>query len=83
MSSRLMAYSSAVVLEYAMSREDIARDHYLILAEDTDDAQLKDMLLLFAREEEQHREVLLAQLQEMQGAMQWYDPSELSGLMED
>jgi len=48
----------AVVLEYAMSREDIARDHYLILAEDTDDAQLKDMLLLFAREEEQHREVL-------------------------
>jgi len=55
----------------------------LILAEDTDNAQLKYMLLLFAREEEQHREVLLAQLQEMQGAMQWYDPSELSGLMED
>ena len=71
------------VLEYAMGREDIARDHYLILAEDTDEPELKEMLLLFANEEEQHKELLLAQLQDMQGALQWFDPSELSGLMED
>ncbi|HPN41028.1 MAG TPA: ferritin family protein [Candidatus Cloacimonadota bacterium] len=73
----------AAVLEYAMGREDVARDHYLILAEDTDEPGLKEMLLLFAREEEQHKEVLLTQLQDMQGALQWFDPSELAGLMED
>ncbi len=66
-----------------MGREDVARDHYLILAEDTDEPGLKEMLLLFAREEEQHKEVLLTQLQDMQGALQWFDPSELAGLMED
>ncbi|NLO10897.1 MAG: ferritin family protein [Candidatus Cloacimonetes bacterium] len=73
----------AVVLEYAIEREDVARDHYLDLAEGTQDGQLKMMLKTFAAEEEQHKELLQEQLQSLQGAYTWYDPSELTGFMED
>lgn len=72
-----------VILEYAISREEAAQAGYLALAEGTRDAATKEMLLRFATEEDNHKTVLLAEMQRLQGAMQWFDPSELSGLMED
>ncbi len=66
-----------------MGREDIARGHYLALAADTDDGALNKLLIQLADEESQHKDLLLAEIQHLQGAMQWFDPSELSGLMED
>jgi rubrerythrin len=70
------------ILEFAMGREDIARGHYLSLAADTRDEEMRKLLLELADEESQHKELLLAEIQHLQGAMQWFDPSELSGLME-
>jgi len=72
-----------LLLEFAMSREDVARQHYLDLAVDAVDGEDKALLHKLADEESQHKELLLAETQYLQGAMQWFDPSELGGLMED
>ena len=71
------------VLEFAMSREDLARSAYLSMAETSANPEVKKTLLLFADQEEEHKEVILAEMQKLQGATSWYDPSELNGLMED
>lgn len=71
------------VLEYAISREEEANAIYLAMAKDSSDAATKAMLLQLAEEECNHKALLLAEVQRLHGAMQWYDPSELSGLMED
>jgi len=71
------------VLEYAISREEIAHDIYLALADDTNDAELKNLLYQFAQEELDHKTILFTEIQRLQGMMQWYDPSELNGFVED
>lgn len=71
------------VLRFAITREDTAAQKYIELAEDTADAELKAMLLDFAGEEEGHKQVLLAEIQRIQGALTWFDPAELTGLMEE
>lgn len=73
----------AKVLEYAISREEMAHDAYLKLAETADDLQIKSMMLKFASEEIDHKILLLTEMQKLQGALSWYDPSELTGLMEE
>lgn len=71
------------LLDFAMSREDSAREHYLAFAADTHDPELKEMLLRLASEEEGHKTLLLTEMQRIQGALSWYDPSELNGFMDD
>jgi rubrerythrin len=71
------------VLEYAISREELAAGIYLSMAEQTTDTDIKAMLIRFANEEENHKTLLLAEVQRLHGALNWYDPSELTGLMED
>lgn len=71
------------LLDYAISREDAARDHYLAFAAETQDGQMKQMLLRFAEEEEGHKTLLQTETQRLLGALQWFDPSELAGFMDD
>ena len=71
------------VLEFAMGREDIARSAYLQMADASDDADLKALLISFADQEDQHKQLIQAEIQRLQGSMIWFDPSELTGLMED
>lgn len=72
-----------VLIQFAIEREEVSHYHYQSLAKDCKDPQIREMLLLFAQEELQHKELLLDQEQSLQGAMTWYDPSELTGFMED
>ncbi|MDD2331901.1 MAG: ferritin family protein [Candidatus Cloacimonetes bacterium] len=71
------------VLEYAISREEIAHASYLLLAEHSQEESLKKLLIHFAEEELNHKTFLLNEIQRLQGVVQWYDPSELNGFMED
>lgn len=71
------------LLRFAITREDKAAETYRDLAQDSANSELKDMLLGFAGEEEGHKQVLLTEIQRLQGAMTWFDPAELTGLMED
>jgi rubrerythrin len=61
----------------------LAQNIYLKLAEQTEDETTQKLLLRFAQEEVQHKELLFTELEKLQGILQWYDPSELNGLMED
>lgn len=70
------------VLEFAISREELAQNIYLKLAELTSEGNAKSLLLQFAKEEAQHKEVLFTELERIQGLVTWYDPSELDGFME-
>ena len=71
------------VLEYAITREESAHDGYLALAAHATDLEIKSTLLRFAAEEIDHKALLIAEVQRIQGVLTWYDPSELNGLMED
>lgn len=71
------------VLEFAISREELAQNIYMKLAEQTPDGDTKALLRSFAAEEANHKELLFAELERIQGILSWYDPSELNGLMED
>lgn len=70
------------LLEYAAERETVAQNHYLAFAEKTSQPELKAMLLELAEEEEKHRNLLLAEIQRIQGSLEWFDPSELAGYMD-
>lgn len=71
------------VLEFAISREELAEGIYTSMAETCTEAELKKQLMQFAKEEDEHKTLLLAEIQRLQGAQVWFDPSELTGLMED
>jgi rubrerythrin len=71
------------ILEFAISREELAQNIYLKIAEQTPAGEVKDTLLSFANEELHHKEILFKELERMHGIVDWYDPSELNGLMED
>ncbi len=70
------------VLEFAISREELAQNIYLKLAEQTADPSTKALLEKLAAEEEKHKELLFLEIEKLHGILQWYDPSELSGMME-
>lgn len=71
------------VLLFAISREELAEEIYIKMAADAIDPEIKDMMLQFAAEELDHKTLLLTEIQRIQGAMTWFDPSELTGFMED
>ncbi|GAB1467718.1 hypothetical protein MASR2M64_04000 [Candidatus Cloacimonadota bacterium] len=70
------------LLDFAISREELANSIYLDMAKESKDEGIKAMMLKFADEENQHKALLLAEIQRIQGAMKWYDPSELNGFMD-
>lgn len=70
------------VLEFAITREELAHNNYSSLAEQATDPAAKELLLQFAQEESKHKNLLLTEIQRLQGALSWFDPSELNGLME-
>ncbi|MCB5287824.1 MAG: ferritin family protein [Candidatus Cloacimonetes bacterium] len=70
------------VLEFAISREELAQNIYLKLAEQSEDASTKALLKQLAAEEEQHKELLYAEIEKIQGLLKWFDRSELDGFME-
>ena len=71
------------VLEFAIAREQAAHDAYQDLANSSDDTDLHKLFLQLSADEEGHKELLLTEVQRIQGAVTWYDPSELNGLFED
>ncbi|MDY0152031.1 MAG: ferritin family protein [Candidatus Cloacimonas sp.] len=71
------------VLQFAIYREEVAEDIYQKMAAESLDPEIKDMMLQFAAEELDHKTLLLAEIQRIQGAMTWFDSSELTGFMED
>ena len=70
------------VLEFAISREELAQNIYLKLAEQSEDADTKALLEQLAAEEEQHKDLLFAEIEKLHNILQWYDSSELDGFME-
>lgn len=71
------------VLDFAIGREDNARQQYEAFAANTQNPEMKKMLLKLAAEEEGHKTLLLTEMQRIHGALEWYDPSELNGFMDD
>lgn len=71
------------VLRFAQTREDIARDAYLEIAEQAEETELKELMNNFAIQEEGHIQVIQDEIDRLQGSIIWFDPSELNGLMED
>lgn len=71
------------VLEFAISREELAQNIYQKLAEQSTDDEVRRLLMDFAQEELYHKDLLFTELERIHGVVSWYDPSELSGLMED
>lgn len=71
------------VLEFAITREELARDIYQKLAADTAEPELKALFSEFSAEEDRHKSILQTEILRLDGLMTWYDPSELNGMMED
>jgi rubrerythrin len=71
------------VLDFAISKEEESIELYKSMAGQTTEPEIKEQLLQFANEEEGHKSILLTEIQRLQGALEWFDPSELTGLMED
>ncbi len=71
------------ILDFAISREEIAKDIYLKMAAEAKDSETKELLLGFAGEEDNHKTILFTEVQRLQGMIEWFDPSELNGFMED
>jgi rubrerythrin len=71
------------ILEFAISREEMAHDAYLRLAEDCTMPEIKKLFEQFAEEEYYHKTILHTEIQRIQGMISWYDPSELNGLVEE
>ncbi|MFO7659290.1 MAG: ferritin family protein [Candidatus Cloacimonadaceae bacterium] len=71
------------VLEFAISREELARDNYLQLAADTPEPELQALFTDFAAEESNHKTILQTEILRLDGLMTWFDSSELNGMMED
>ncbi len=70
------------ILEYAMDRELAMADQYEYMAEESVDGDLKEFFLKLVEEENNHKELLENELDRIQGTAIWFDPSELTGLME-
>lgn len=71
------------VLQFAISRENIAHKAYLSLAEESQDPDMKQLFKELAQDEDNHRVVLETEILRIDGLITWYDPSELNGLVED
>lgn len=68
---------------YAIENEEKAETIYLNLAEAADDETVKQILLEFAEDENNHRKLLEDEMIRLDGLLTWFDASELNGLMED
>jgi len=71
------------ILEFAISKEEEANNIYISLANVATDESSKELMLRFATEELHHKTILFTEIQRMQGMIQWFDPSELNGMVEE
>ncbi|MCB5245979.1 MAG: ferritin family protein [Candidatus Cloacimonadaceae bacterium] len=72
----------AQLLQFAITREEEAAKSYYSFAENTAQPDIRGLLLHLAKEEEQHKTLLLTEMQRILGALEWFDPSELDGFMD-
>lgn len=71
------------VLQFAISREEIAAAIYHKMAAASADNDLINLLNNLAQEEEYHKTILETDILRIEGLLTWYDSSELDGLLED
>lgn len=71
------------ILEFAITREELAHDAYIRLASGCPTPETKELFEQFAEEESNHKIILQTEIQRIQGMISWYDPSELNGLVEE
>jgi rubrerythrin len=71
------------VLEFAISREEMAHDNYSRMASYATDPDTKNLFSSLAIEEDNHKSVLQTEILRLDNLMTWFDPSELNGLVED
>ncbi len=71
------------ILEFALSREDLAHDGFMYLALSCNDMEIRTLFEKFAKEEYDHKIILQTEIERIQGLISWYDPSELNGLVEE
>jgi rubrerythrin len=69
-------------LEFAIKRENIAREGYRTFAANAEDGEMKQLFEELAAEEAKHAELLNDEINRIHGSMLWFDPSELDGFME-
>lgn len=71
------------IIEFAIDREQLAHDAYIRLALGCIEPSMRTLFEQFAEEENNHKIILQTEIQRIEGLISWYDPSELSGLVED
>ncbi len=71
------------VIRYAISKEESMKENYTNMASASDNEDIKAFFKYLAEEEQNHKELLEAELNRIEGSMVWFDPSELNGMMED
>lgn len=71
------------VFLFAIKKEKEAESLYNSLAQDTEDLAVKEMLLRFAEDENNHQKVLDDEINLFAGLLTWFTRDELTGLMEE
>ena len=71
------------ILEFAIEQELIAYAAYKRLAILGDKEEDKALYNELAAEELNHKAMLEERIEQLEGLLRWFDPSELNGLMED
>lgn len=70
------------VLRYAITKEEDMKENYQKMAAESQQDEIKSFFHDLAAEEQNHKELLEAELNRIEGTMVWFDASELNGLME-
>jgi rubrerythrin len=71
------------VLEFAITREEIAFEIYTKMAAESADPDTIKLLNTLAEDEDNHKIILQTEILRLDNLMTWFDPSELNGLVED
>jgi rubrerythrin len=69
-------------LQFAISNEEKAFQHYTKLAEQSENEEVKTFFWELAEEEQNHKKFLEDEIARLNGTLTWYDESELNGIME-
>lgn len=71
------------VLEFAITREEIAFEIYTNMAAESHDPDTISLLNTLATDEDNHKTILQTEILRLDNLMTWFDPSELNGMVED
>ena len=70
------------IYELGIDNENAAEKLYKKLADETEDISVKEVFLKLAQEESNHAELLQTEIERLTNIIEWFDDSELNGLME-